>query len=1275
MGALAVKIHAKNATNADGVSPCDVISSHLKQPTICPTPQRSRFLNPIWFRLGPTAIVLIALTLGPLGLAQNAALPAFTSIVNGGDGTVVPLTPQSGYDRAFQIIGNDNEQGGIFTEYVATATQDTLVEYLWAYATDDGPVWDPAGYTLAGERTRLTDSSGGNRQSGSGWFVAPAGQSFGWYVESTDGCCGRGFLTVNVRFPIAAGDGQSATVGTAVSVPPTVQVFGNDGLPASGVAVTFSVVEGGGTITGATTTTNQNGIASIGSWTLGPRAGTNTLQASAGNLLFTFTATATPRIPSDIAYPQTPLAAVYGTAGSSTDATLNDGGETVSFTLATQPASTEITIDPQTGGISWSDALLPGVYQLTVTASNSAGSATASVTLTVTPAPLTLPSLVVTQSKVYDGNQTAAVATGTLTGVVGGDDVDLAVTATYADAQVGTPTITVDFSLSGTDAFKYTAPENLELPGTITARPVTVTANPQSKVFGELDPPLNYSVQGELIGSETFSGALARAPGEDAGSYAIGLGSLVLSTNYLLTFEEASFVITPMNLNSANIIIEPIPAQVFTGMGIEPAVVVLDGEAVLLPGVDYTLVYTGNTAVGPATVTITGTGNYTGTAVTTFVIEPAAISQLVLVNQPQRGASGEVLAGVAGPFVVEVRDFGENRVTAGSVPITVTVLTGAGGVLGGATTVDSSQGQAVFSSLTLAGLVETDYVLQFSSGALTPVNSLPIQLTPGALATFEILAANGQALASQVAGTPFAVRIRALDAPGNVVTTFTEPVTITSTATLSDAPLTTEPLTAGVLANQTLTLTSSGSATLTVSGGQPQVVSTSAPFQVTPGEAAAGESTLTLTPQTAVAADGVSQATLTMTVRDEFGNTVAGAPVTFAITNGTGGTISGSPWSTAADGTATATLSSSVANTLTVTASLGSGAVVSGVSVEFVPGSASRVAVQTEPVGGASGGLLNVQPQIEIQDANGNRLTDSTATVTVALAPGTTGVLAGTTSVDAVNGVASFSDLTLAGPIETEYLLTFTADGLATATSQPVTLTPGEAASGTSELTVTPTVAPLLADGRSTVLLELVVRDAQGNRLDRGGDTVLFTSNLGSISAVSDAGDGSYSAILTAGTVPGSARVEAAVNGVVQSASAEVVFILATAELLLELGARRFGDATAPFGPLPAVLPGDVLELRLSFLNNGTDAASDILLVVDLPLSFVLVPGPGGSDVAVVCPGLVETLQAVEAIVSAGRLLASAAGLQLRVPVDEVCESSDFVPGEGGSVTFRVGVQ
>ena len=94
---------------------------------------------------------------------------------------------------------------------------------------------------------------------------------------------------------VAAGDGQSATAGTPVLVPPAVLVRDAGGTPVAGVGVAFAVASGGGNVTGGQATTGADGVATVGAWRLGGATGLNTLTATvdapgvAGNPL-TFTA-------------------------------------------------------------------------------------------------------------------------------------------------------------------------------------------------------------------------------------------------------------------------------------------------------------------------------------------------------------------------------------------------------------------------------------------------------------------------------------------------------------------------------------------------------------------------------------------------------------------------------------------------------------------------------------------------------------------------------------------------------------------------------------------------------------------------------------------------------------------------------------------------------------------------------------------------------------------------------------------------------------------------
>lgn len=88
----------------------------------------------------------------------------------------------------------------------------------------------------------------------------------------------------------------NASVNAAVVTRPSVKVTDADGIGVPDVQVIFAVTGGGGSLTGGTIVTNSSGIATVGSWTMGPAAGANTLTASSTGLTgspVTFTANAT----------------------------------------------------------------------------------------------------------------------------------------------------------------------------------------------------------------------------------------------------------------------------------------------------------------------------------------------------------------------------------------------------------------------------------------------------------------------------------------------------------------------------------------------------------------------------------------------------------------------------------------------------------------------------------------------------------------------------------------------------------------------------------------------------------------------------------------------------------------------------------------------------------------------------------------------------------------------------------------------------------------------
>jgi hypothetical protein len=83
--------------------------------------------------------------------------------------------------------------------------------------------------------------------------------------------------------------------------------------------------------------------------------------------------------------------------------------------------------------------------------------------------------------------------------------------------------------------------------GIVDRKPITVTANAgQRKLIGTSDPVLTYTYAPALVGTDVFSGALARAAGEtvEGSPYAITIGTLSAGTNYSLTLVSAGFTIT-----------------------------------------------------------------------------------------------------------------------------------------------------------------------------------------------------------------------------------------------------------------------------------------------------------------------------------------------------------------------------------------------------------------------------------------------------------------------------------------------------------------------------------------------------------------------------------------------------------------------------------------------------------------------------------------------------------------------------------------------------------
>jgi len=168
--------------------------------------------------------------------------------------------------------------------------------------------------------------------------------------------------------------------------------------------------------------------------------------------------------------------------------------------------------------------------------------------------------------------------------------------------------------------------------------------------------------------------------------------------------------------------------------------------------------------------------------------------------------------------------------------------------------------------------------------------------------------------------------------------------------------------------------------------------------------------------------------TVTATVLTRSGTPVQGAQVTWASSNPQVASVE--------NGLITGLL----AGTTSVTASVGS-VTSAPLSVTTTPGTPTRLALRTQPGGAAVGAPFGTQPVVEVRDAAGNVVTASGAAVSVTIGSGG-GALAGTTTVNATAGVATFTDLLLTGTVGAR-TLAFTSTGLTAVNSGSFALAAG----------------------------------------------------------------------------------------------------------------------------------------------------------------------------------------------------------------------------------------
>ncbi|MFN4166691.1 MAG: beta strand repeat-containing protein [Pannonibacter phragmitetus] len=330
-----------------------------------------------------------------------------------------------------------------------------------------------------------------------------------------------------------------------------------------------------------------------------------------------------------------------------------------------------------------------------------------------------------TSSSVYGSS------TGTLSGFTGssggpsayvfgpsGDSITLAGISLAANAAANAGTTATDFDLNTSHTSTGGVTYRVFVYGsgttTVTARPITVTADGQSMVYGDTVPTLTYTVGGSgLVNGDTLTGALATLASStaNAGTYAITLGTLG-NSNYEITYTGADVTVTARAITvtadaKSMVYGDTVPTLTYTvgGSGLVNGDTLTGALATVATSTSnagsYTI--TQGTLAAPSNYTLTASGNYDITYVAgTLTVGKASLT--VTANDATKTFDGLAYSGGNG---VSYSGFVNNE--------TASVLGGTlsfGGTSQGAVNAGSY-------TLTASGLTSGNYDLTYVGGMLT----------------------------------------------------------------------------------------------------------------------------------------------------------------------------------------------------------------------------------------------------------------------------------------------------------------------------------------------------------------------------------------------------------------------------------------------------------------------------------------------------------------------------------------------------------------------------
>jgi hypothetical protein len=494
------------------------------------------------------------------------------------------------------------------------------------------------------------------------------------------------------------------------------------------------------------------------------------------------------------------------------------------------------------------------------------------------------------------------------------------------------------------------------------------------------------------------------------------------------------------------------------------------GLAIDTPG-SYSLIATG--------------GSLTGANSSSFTIDPATASKLVITNEPSNTAAGDA---VSPAVTVAVEDQYNNVASADASTVTLSLSTGT--FADGSTTETAADvnGVATFSGLTIdtAG----SYTLSATDGSLTGATSSAFTIDPAT--TNKLVITNEPSNTAAGNAISPSVTVAVEDRYGNVVPTDSSTATMSlSTGTFADGSATeTAPDVNGVATFSGLTIDAAGSYTLGATDGA-LAGATSSSFSVSP--AAPSQLVVTTEPSNANAGAAIAPA-VAIAVEDQYGNVVSSDASTVTVSLSSGTFADGSATETAADVNGVATFSSlsiNAAGTYTLAATDGSLTRASSSSFTIDPAAPSSLVITNEPSNATAGAAISPAVTVAVEDQYNDVVSSDVSTVTLSLSSGTFADGGTTETAADVDGVATFSGLTInaAG----NYSLTATDGSLAGANSSSFTIGVAPA----SQLVVSDQPSNTMAGSAISPSVMVSVEDLYGNVVPTDASTLTLSLSTG----------------------------------------------------------------------------------------------------------------------------------------------------------------------------------